>query len=90
MQNKVLARLELAAFCVLRRRDNHYTTEPVHTIHVINKVRPYVERGLLQKDFSLYYLHMLRFLLPTLIEKNDAKEGSGEVRTRDLLRVKQT
>ena len=29
MKSKVLTRLELVTFCVLGRRDNHYTTEPV-------------------------------------------------------------
>ena len=28
-KEQVPARLELAAFCVLSRRDNHYTTEPL-------------------------------------------------------------
>ena len=32
---EVLARLELAAFCVLSRRDNHYTTEPSDTLPLI-------------------------------------------------------
>ena len=81
---KVPASFELATFCVLSRRDNHYTTEPVIIL----------SRSLVQEaTWNMTELREKSEHFVTGCGVRDRKQdcqGSGEFRTRDLLRVKQT